>query len=251
MCGLFGLLDYQRHLSNDQKLNLLNALAIQSEERGTDATGIAYYKGNHLYIQKAPRPAHNMKLRVENSTFVMGHTRAATQGSAKDNFNNHPFPGYAGGSFALAHNGVLFNDIFLQRSLPVTRVKTDSYVAVQLLQQSGKLNFAAIRNMAEMIEGSFAFTILNRKGIYFVRGSSPLCIYHFPKQGVIAYASTREILEKALAHGKFFAYHKEIHIQPGEILHVDLHGQIQRDHFHLSSYSICSTKAETFFYDRS
>ena len=71
----------------------------------------------------------------------MGHTRAATQGSAKDNFNNHPFPGYAGGSFALAHNGVLFNDIFLQRSLPVTKVKTDSYVAVQLLQQSGKVNF--------------------------------------------------------------------------------------------------------------
>ena len=234
MCGLFGLLDYQRHLSNDQKLNLLNALAIQSEERGTDATGIAYYKGSHLYIQKAPRPAHSMKLRTESSAaFIMGHTRAATQGSAKDNFNNHPFPGYAGGSFALAHNGVLFNDIFLQRSLPVTKVKTDSYVAVQLLQQSGKVNFSAIRNMAEMVDGSFAFTILNRKGIYFVRGSSPLCIYHFPKQGVIAYASTREILEHALKEAGFFAHHKEIHIQPGEILHVDLHGQIQRDHFHL------------------
>ena len=182
MCGLFGLLDYQRHLSNDQKLNLLNALAIQSEERGTDATGIAYYKGSHLYIQKAPRPAHSMKLRTESSAaFIMGHTRAATQGSAKDNFNNHPFPGYAGGSFALAHNGMLFNDIFLQRSLPVTKVRTDSYVAVQLLEQSGRVNFTTIRNMAEMIDGSFAFTILNRKGIYFVRGSSPLCIYHFPK----------------------------------------------------------------------
>ena len=43
MCGLFGLLDYQRHLSDVQKLDLLNALAIQREERGTDATGIAYY----------------------------------------------------------------------------------------------------------------------------------------------------------------------------------------------------------------
>ena len=37
----------------------------------------------------------------------------------------------------------------------------------------------------------------------------------------------------ALKEAGFFAYHKEIHIQPGEILHVNLHGQIQRDHFHL------------------
>ena len=233
MCGLFGLLDYQRSLSNRQKLNLLTALAVQSEVRGTDATGIAYYKGHHLYIQKAPRSAHNMKFRVENADFIMGHTRAATQGSAKDNYNNHPFPGYAGGSFALAHNGVLFNDIFLKRSLPSTRIKTDSYVAVQLLEQSGKVNFTTIRNMVEMIDGSFAFTILNRKGLYFVRGSSPLYICHFPKQGIILYASTQDILERALQKANFQAYHQPIDIQPGEILHIDLQGQMQRDHFHL------------------
>ena len=144
MCGLFGLLDYQRHLSNDQKLNLLNALAIQSEERGTDATGIAYYKGSHLYIQKAPRPAHNMKLRVENSTFVMGHTRAATQGSAKDNFNNHPVPGIRRVvPLRWAHNGVLFNDIFLQRSTAVYQSEDRQLCCRQLLEQSGKVNFSA------------------------------------------------------------------------------------------------------------
>ena len=40
-------------------------------------------------------------------------------------------------------------------------------------------------------------------------------------------------LDPALTESGLFAHHKEIHIQPGEILHVDLHGQIQRDHFHL------------------
>ena len=54
MCGLFGLLDYQRHLSNDQKLNLLNALAIQSEERGVDATGIATTKAVTSTSRKHP-----------------------------------------------------------------------------------------------------------------------------------------------------------------------------------------------------
>ena len=48
MCGLFGLLDYQRQLSTDERQNMLNALAIESEVRGKDATGIAYYNKNRL-----------------------------------------------------------------------------------------------------------------------------------------------------------------------------------------------------------
>ena len=38
MCGLFGLLDYQRQLPNVEKQSMLNALAIESEMRGKDAT---------------------------------------------------------------------------------------------------------------------------------------------------------------------------------------------------------------------
>lgn len=48
MCGLFGLLDYQRRLSTDKRQNMLNALAIENEIRGKDAIGIAYYNKNRL-----------------------------------------------------------------------------------------------------------------------------------------------------------------------------------------------------------
>ena len=68
---------------------------------------------------------------------MMGHTRMATQGNCRKNYNNHPFPGRAGGqAFALAHNGVLSNDDILRRklALPETKIETDSYVAVQLIE---------------------------------------------------------------------------------------------------------------------
>ena len=78
MCGLFGLLDYQRKLSPSERLELLTALAVESEIRGTDASGIACYRQKKLHIQKAPGPAHQMECGIGDATLILGHTRAAT-----------------------------------------------------------------------------------------------------------------------------------------------------------------------------
>lgn len=47
-----------------------------------------------------------------------------------------------GDTNALAHNGVLYNDKELRRKqhLPTTPIKTDSYIAVQLLEQGQQLD---------------------------------------------------------------------------------------------------------------
>ena len=85
------------------------------------------------------------------------------QGNAQFNQNNHPFLGHvAGNSFALAHNGVLWNDkeLRMEENLPLTSVETDSYVAVQLLEQQKVLDFDSLQSMAEKVEGSFVFTVL-------------------------------------------------------------------------------------------
>ena len=203
MCGLFGLLDYQRKLNPSERLELLTALSVESEIRGTDASGIACYQRKKLHIQKAPGPAHQMEWDIGDAAFIMGHTRAATLGSPKDNYNNHPFPGFAGESFALAHNGVLWDNPLLKRKLPKTPVQTDSYLAVQLLEQHERIDISAIRDTAEMLDGTFALTVLSRKGLFFVRGSSPLYICRFPSKGLILYASTQEILERALQRAGF------------------------------------------------
>ncbi len=84
MCCLFGFVDYGHKLSRKQRAKLLTALSIASEERGTDATGIAYNDGGKLTIFKRPFPAHKMWFRVPlEAAAVMGHTRMTTQGSEK------------------------------------------------------------------------------------------------------------------------------------------------------------------------
>ena len=117
MCCLFGITDFSGQLTAREKNHILSVLSTECEERGTDTTGIAYCTQSHLTVYKRPLEAHRMRFRVpEDSRVIMGHTRMTTQGKASRNRNNHPFYGNASGKqFALAHNGVLWNDAYLRR----------------------------------------------------------------------------------------------------------------------------------------
>lgn len=138
MCCLFGIHDYGHSLTQKQKNRLLSVLSVACEARGTDATGIAYNSGDKLCIYKRPRPARWMRFQVPHTAdVIMGHTRMTTQGNERKNHNNHPFPGVVkNGQFALAHNGVLYNDLQLRKEyeLPATKIETDSYIATQLIR---------------------------------------------------------------------------------------------------------------------
>lgn len=239
MCALFGYLDCGKKIPHKVLQKLVQALANASEERGDHASGIAYKNGGKLTIYKRPRPAHKMKFRIPKGTSaVMGHTRFTTQGDQKKNYNNHPFRGKAGHEFALAHNGVLYNDAELrkEKQLPHTPIETDSYVAVQLIEREGKLNFESLRNMAEAVRGSFTFTILDeRNNLYFVKGSSPLYLIYFPDFGLYVYASTAGIMHKALkAVSLNHLNYEMIEVQGGEILKISESGSLSRDTFTLA-----------------
>ena len=237
MCCLFGLIDYGRSLSGRQKDGLIRALAAASEARGTDAAGIAYNSGGRLRIYKRPGPAHKLHISLpEDALVVMGHTRMTTQGSEKWNRNNHPFAGKAGNTrFALAHNGVLYNDKSLRssRKLPQTGIQTDSYIAVQLLEQLGALTPDSLKEMAETVEGSFVFTVLDeRDRLYLVKGNNPMTIYHYPRLGLYVYASTQAILHQVtehtwLAHELF----REVIAADGDILRFDRQGPVVAGRF--------------------
>ena len=237
MCAIFGVLDYKGKLDALQRLRMVKELGTAAEVRGTDATGIAFFQRDKLCIQKAPKPAHRMKYRIPaEARYIMGHTRMTTQGNACQNQNNHPFPGKAGNqSFALAHNGVLCNDFTLQRRyhLPPTNVETDSYVAVQLIEQQKEVSPGSLRMMAETVEGSFAFTVLDvDNNLWFVKGDNPLTIYHYPKLGLYLYASTEEILSNALwALGMEKAKYEAIRPWPGDILRIDSQGHQKKFSF--------------------
>ena len=163
MCALFGWLDYKGIVSDRLLKKLTQALANAAEERGTDASGIAYVKGSKVTIFKRPKPAHKIHFNAPNGTrVVMGHTRMTTQGDEKQNCNNHPFIGTAGIPFALAHNGIIYNDKELrqERNLPDTNIETDSYIAVQLLEQHPKTRSCVCKKC-----GGRSFSLIVEEGL--------------------------------------------------------------------------------------
>ena len=241
MCAVFGFLDYKGKISNAVLKKLVHYLSVAAEVRGTDATGIAYVRGGSMVTYKKPKPAHKVKLFFPRDTrAVIGHTRFTTQGSEKRNCNNHPFEGHCGKeAFALAHNGVLYNDreLLREQHLPPTPIETDSYIAVQLLEQGQQLDTENIKRMAELVEGSFVFTILrNDNTLFLVKGNNPLTLYHFPKIGLYVYASTKSILDNALKKVKLNDKCCEVDVSEGEILEINSAGNLSRSTFTMQDY---------------
>ena len=236
MCAVFGYLDYKGKVSNAILKKLIRNLSIAAEVRGTDATGISYVNHGKVVTFKKAKPAHKVKLYFpKNTRAVIGHTRMTTQGSEKYNYNNHPFEGQCGTeTFALAHNGVLYNDAELKAKyhLPKTPIETDSYVAVQLLEQEKQLHTESIKKMAELVNGSFVFTILrNDNTLFLVKGNNPLTIYHFSKLGIYVYASTKSILDNALQQVNLSDKCCEIDVSEGEIIEIAANGKHSKTTF--------------------
>lgn len=238
MCALFGFLNYGKRVPWTILQKLVQALANASEVRGHHAAGIAYNKADTLTIFKRPKPAHKLHFRIPQGTAaVMGHTRLTTQGDQKFNQNNHPFRGHAGADFALAHNGVLYNDDQLrsQLNLPDTQIETDSYIAVQLIESQQELNFDSMRYAAEQVRGYWTFTLLDRAdNLYFIKGESPLYLIHFPSLGLYVYSSTKEIMVAAFKQiPARFPKYEVIPVSEGELLRISPDGKITR-----SSYTV-------------
>ena len=236
MCGLFGFTIYNKDIKNYDKL--LNALGDNASIRGTHATGISYNLQRQSIIYKKPLPAYKMTLKHYNGVkAITGHTRHATQGKAEKNYNNHPFKGKAGNvSFTVAHNGIIYNDTALRKNngIEKTIIDTDSYIYCQLIENAGKLNFETLARCTEELQGYYTFSILDENNnLYFVRGDSPLAIVHLKRLKMYVYASTEEILYKAIIDagmineiitGEFEA----ITTTDGEIIKIDNNGKITR-----------------------
>ena len=87
--------------------------------------------------------------------------------------------------------------------------------------------------MAEQLEGSFTCTVLDQQNnLYIIKGDNPFCLYHYPAMGIYLYASTEDILKRALSRIRVSFRHPEsIHLSCGEILCIDLVGNIGRQKF--------------------
>ena len=236
MCAIFGFLDYGKKISYKMLVKLLKALSIAAESRGTDATGISYVRDKQIVTFKKPVPAHELQLYFpKHTTTLIGHTRFTTQGDEQQNYNNHPFCGHTKTqSFSLAHNGMIHNDKALRcsHSLPDTKIETDSYVAVQLLEQEKEVSLQTVKTMAETIQGSFTFSVLRDDStLFLVKGSNPLTIWHFSDLGLYLYASTKEILLNAVRTARLQEVFHEVKMPSETILQISPDGSTSSSSF--------------------
>ena len=238
MCAIYGFLNYGNKVHHRVLLKLIRELSIAAECRGTDATGISYVKDGEIITFKKAKPAHKLHLYFpRDTTAVIGHNRMTTQGSEKKNYNNHPFPSKTDDhAFALAHNGVLYNEAELQREycLPETPIETDSYTAVQVLETFDTVDYESVKAVSEAVRGSFVFTILRDDNtLFLVKGDNPLTIYCYPELGLYIYASTKAILDTALKLANIHAKPVSYIVNEGDIIRIDPDGKISASKFEM------------------
>ena len=247
-CGVFGIYG----VPNAASLTYYGLHALQ--HRGQEGAGIVSVdesgtfrriKGGGLVTEVFDEA----KLATLKGSTAIGHVRYTTAGGGGME-NVQPFLfRHNTGDFALAHNGVLTNDRLLRRQekLPVSKIETDSFIIVQLLEQAGSIGFQTLRAASERLAGSFTYTVLDGGGrLYIVRGNNPFCLYHWPEQGLYLYASTQAVLDAAVFKIRKLLSEsvQKIPVEEGEILRLSPDGSRASETFSMKKlyqFQLCQS----------
>jgi len=185
-------------------------LLVNCQVRGVDAAGaFVVNKGiGNIFYYKAPKKASRL---TEDAQFlslmdkigpdtvaVIGHTRAATTGSPKENSNNHPI---IDDPIIGVHNGMIRNHRELGR-LYTKVAEVDSAAIMALLRDSSTEKPLTVNDLVTRLpelEGGYAIAVVDAQkpdGIFLARNSNPICMTRNYKLGYLAFASTGEILRE-------------------------------------------------------
>ena len=113
MCGIFGVISQQPVLRAELEL-----LAHHAEQRGKDSSGLYFPQGNTYALYRAAQAISSLlkQVRVQDSGFVMGHSRLITNGLV----DNQPV--YRDG-VCVIHNGIVVNHESLWPQLDKKRLQ--------------------------------------------------------------------------------------------------------------------------------
>ena len=210
MCGIAGI--WKLEEKGFDFLPIIKKLMELSEERGMDATGVAFLAKKEgtertLFHHKLPIPPRQYAKDYADTIIPKGfkaiilHNRHATQGDPKINNNNHPFIANQPVPFAFIHNGMIHSKYKGTRTSPA---ETDSVeVFLEIWDEIEKAPQPENRMMAtkaamEKHEGSMTIAMLFPESIIIARHSNPCHLAYIPALKCIVFASTERMLEKSL-----------------------------------------------------
>lgn len=216
MCGIFGFVMESGVNRSQEALDVIRLIttevAVNSQKRGDDATGIALFdKDGNYSVVKGPYPAVefvNTDSFIEsllsinnNTTILLGHTRAKTQGSEEDNNNNHPI---ITENVIGVHNGTIINDDELEKEYGLTRKgEVDSEVPFLLLSEmcNPRSSEKELKEVLNELEGSFALAWVDLRDttqLHLARNTNPCELVYIPSLKMILFASERLFIINAL-----------------------------------------------------
>lgn len=181
MCGIIG------YIGNKNAAAVLMQGLKRMEYRGYDSAGVALIdKDNGLFLKKQLGKIadlkNSLKYKSVPSNAGIGHTRWATHGEPSEK-NAHPFVG-CGGTFAIAHNGIIENYQALRKDLKkkgcVFTSDTDSEVIVHLIDSYYDGDFyKAVRLALRELWGAYGIVVvssLHPDTLIAARNGSPMVV---------------------------------------------------------------------------
>lgn len=181
MCGIVG------YIGEEQAAPILLGGLQKLEYRGYDSAGVAVHNDTGLHVVKSKGRLSVLDGILQGGrslpgTVGIGHTRWATHGAPSD-VNSHPQVS-DGGKFAVVHNGIIENYLYLKNHLIRRGVEfisdTDTEVVAQMLEYYYKGDvLEAIATVISKVEGSYALGIICAdcpEKLFAVRKDSPLII---------------------------------------------------------------------------
>ncbi len=198
MCGIMGYYAFSKILPDKEVITTMFSLL---ESRGRDASGYAFIRDNNLIVNKAAVKSSDLIKTVDWRSLMLPsvmilHTRMKTQGSEKNNANNHPL--YSKSGLAIVHNGIVYNDkeIFAKKQRDA-QVDSEAILAVLASNKKGD----KVKRLFELIEGSFAVAVIDRIQPFIltlIKKDNPIELYLDTKNYILYFCSEREIMQEAL-----------------------------------------------------
>ncbi len=198
MCGIMGYYSFGKTIPDKEKITNMFSLL---ETRGRDACGFAFIEDNNLIVHKKPIKSSELIKEADWESLTLPqvmilHTRMKTQGSEKNNANNHPL--FSKNGIAIVHNGIIYNDkeIFGKKERDA---EVDSESILHLL--SIKTKGDRIKRLFDRIEGSFAVAVIDRNDpdkLILIKKDNPIDLYYDSKSDILYFCSEREIMQQSL-----------------------------------------------------
>ena len=192
-CGVFGIFDHADAAT-------LTALGLHSlQHRGQEAAGIVSHSGSSFHAEHHygligdtfTKPSVMERL---PGTRAVGHNRYATTGESSIRNIQPFFADFAGGGFALAHNGNLTNAQTIRRSLQregtIFHTTSDTEIILHLVAKNKNLNLVDRLTKALLqVEGAYSLVALSGKKLIGCRdplGMRPLILGRLDGSWVLA-----------------------------------------------------------------